>query len=169
MLFAKVLIIAVIVVTYHTNPANVVNTFRGKLEESVMGYVGMRAKDKHSLLLNTMMPHMSCCGVDGGEDFAGSKQFDYKYVDKENTIQIAYPFPCCKLAAGYNRPTNKCPESFDERNSNLKSGCWPILEQKILSVLTKVSYIVIVTTLIEFFLGCFAIYAALMVEDRQSV
>lgn len=168
MLFAKVLIIAVIIVTYHTNPDSVVDTFRGKLEESVKGYVGFRAKDKHSLLLNVMMPYMSCCGVEGGEDFAGSKKFDYKYIDKDNTRSIRQPFPCCKLAAGYEQPPNNCPETFDERNSNSKTGCWPILKRNILATFTRVSYAVIVTTLFEFFLGCFSIYAALMVDDKST-
>ncbi|KAF6770366.1 hypothetical protein AHF37_11097, partial [Paragonimus kellicotti] len=56
MLLAKILILAVIIVTFHTNPKPVVDTFQKMLYESVRSYKGMRSPDKHSLLLNVMMP-----------------------------------------------------------------------------------------------------------------
>ncbi|KAA3677770.1 uncharacterized protein DEA37_0011580 [Paragonimus westermani] len=148
MLLAKILILVVIIVTFHTNPKPVVDTFQKMLYETVRGYKGIRSPDKHSLLLNVMMPFFDCCGVTGGEDFTGSKTFDKTFVHEDSVFKMEYPFPCCKMSS-YERLPSECPQLFDERNSNVKRGCWPRLEGHILEILTKISYVVIFTTMME--------------------
>ncbi|GAA56793.1 tetraspanin-16 [Clonorchis sinensis] len=168
MLLAKVLILAVIIIAFHAQPGPVVETFRVLLTTAVKGYKNLDSLDKHSLLLNVMMPHLKCCGVTGAEDFTGSKNFDNQFVSNEGTIVLRYPVSCCKRKENYDKLPNKCPEVFDERNSYIKTGCWSILEGQVLSALTKVSFIVIFTILIEFTLACFSIYATMTMEEVKT-
>ncbi|TGZ74925.1 hypothetical protein CRM22_000672 [Opisthorchis felineus] len=146
----------------------VVDTFRVLLTTAVKGYKNLNSLDKHSLLLNVMMPYRKCCGVTGAEDFTGSKNFDNQFVSNEGTIVLRYPVSCCKRKENYDPLPNKCPEVFDERNSYIKTGCWSLLEGKVLSILTKVSFIVIFTILIEFTLACFSIYATMTMEEVKT-
>ncbi|KAF5394761.1 hypothetical protein PHET_10345 [Paragonimus heterotremus] len=69
--------------------------------------------------------------------------------------------------SSYERLPSKCPQVFDERSSNVKTGCWPRLEGHILEILTKISYVVIFTTLIEFVVACCAIYASMTIEEPR--
>ncbi|KER27696.1 hypothetical protein T265_13753, partial [Opisthorchis viverrini] len=69
--------------------------------------------------------------------------------NSQSRYVLRYPVSCCKRKGNYDKLPNKCPEVFDERNSYIKTGCWPLLEGQVLSALTKVSFIVIFTILIE--------------------
>ncbi|TPP63198.1 Tetraspanin-16 [Fasciola gigantica] len=157
-MFAKLFVISIMIVAFHVNPNSVVGIYYEMAWSAVRGYRSMVSADADSLVVSLIMPMLKCCGVQNGEDFKGSPNFERKLVHGAGVTTISTPLPCCKLRKSYEPIYRSCPKEFDERNSNYKTGCWPILEKQIQAVYAKMSYAVIFTALCELGLASLAIY-----------
>ncbi|CAL8068119.1 unnamed protein product [Calicophoron daubneyi] len=162
-LFAKVCTLLVILIAYHANPKAVLENSRKITRDKLLRYRQMYSADPDSLLLGMMMPDMKCCGLDGGEDFAGSLKFNRRMNTGTKEIHLRYPVVCCKMNEHYKPIYDSCPELFDESNSNIQKGCWPIIQSRLQYAYSRIAILVSITTLFEFFIACLGIYITMWI------
>ncbi|KAA0185160.1 hypothetical protein FBUS_11865, partial [Fasciolopsis buskii] len=160
-MFAKIFVVSIMILAFHVNPNSVVGIYKEMAWSAVRGYRSMVDTDADSLVVSLMMPIMKCCGMSNGEDFKGSQNFVREIIQGTDVTTISIPLPCCKLKKTYEPLFRSCPRHFDERNSNYKTGCWPILEKNIQSAYAKVSYAAILTTICELTMASLAVYLSI--------
>ncbi|CAL8103522.1 unnamed protein product [Calicophoron daubneyi] len=147
---------------YYSNRPVILEMAQKLLNESLLHYQSIESDDVNSVLFNIMMPKLNCCGLYGGEDFRVSLSFNRTYDYEGRLIDLKYPVSCCKLDNMFNIIDDSCPLEFNERNSNVKRGCWDVLEPRLVHwtnvaaliglCLTLLQVILIVLTVLSLFL-----------------
>jgi hypothetical protein len=128
-LMVLVLVMQVMLMSfYYSNRPLVFEVAQKLLNESLLHYQSIHSEDVNSVLFNVLMPKLNCCGMYGGEDFRVAVNFNRTYMYDGRYIELKYPLSCCKMDRMFRLVDNLCPLTFNETNSNIKHGCWEILE-----------------------------------------
>lgn len=87
------------------------------LSSTITDYYSAPAKPSAvSVMWDSIMKQLECCGVDSYQDFAEAKQWQ-SY--KNTTVPVA----CCKFETGQLMDSS-CPTNPSDANSNWKRGCY---------------------------------------------
>jgi len=120
-------------------------------------YTTGNTKDAVTLSWDLIMAHMSCCGVDGFEDFRTAKLF----VEKSSTEGLGRQIPesCCILVGDpllFKPKDPSCINSPTEDNSYLSTGCYTKFSQMVTGDLNMVIGVVVVLAAIQLLAIIFA-------------
>ncbi|CAH8866657.1 unnamed protein product [Trichobilharzia szidati] len=169
--FAKCLIMFIMALCFAINPVTMMYSFKTLTTEYVENYVSSTSIDHYSLLLNVLMAQAGCCGVENGEDFAEAKymQERYKFANRIKYNVLKYPYTCCKYLKSFEAFDPSCPESFNELNSNVRIGCWPIIEKYLTTLYGKITIGVCFVLIVLLIMACCSIYVGSSFEKGDYI
>ncbi|CAH8827585.1 unnamed protein product [Trichobilharzia szidati] len=109
---------------YYGDRESVFKLARNLAEESLTKYHSIYSSDTDSLIFSVIMPALNCCGLVNGSDFDNAPNFKRTTIFNDQIYNLKYPIPCCKMDSQFVIIDPTCPGEFNEKNSNIKRGCW---------------------------------------------
>ncbi|CAH8455737.1 unnamed protein product [Heterobilharzia americana] len=109
---------------YYADRESVFKLVRSLAKESLTKYHSISSNDTDSMILSVLMPTLNCCGLVNGSDFDEAPNFQRNVIFNQQSYDLKYPIACCKMDSSFVIVDPTCPSEFNEKNSNVRHGCW---------------------------------------------